>query len=150
MCQSKTKCKKGCTCVWVDVPGWNQGILYIPGHTNKNVKSNRRTMLQKRSVAISKKCHPALKNSFRKESLKNCNSSGIFPHQFYWHNLNVTMWIYSTPTLFSMRGSPFLTLTRSHALFIRWVVWGQGGAQYLATASTKAEHSQFRCPFVRE
>ncbi len=25
------------------------------------------------------------------------------------------MWIYSTPTLFSMRGSPFLTLIRSHA-----------------------------------
>lgn len=67
-------------------------------------------MSQTRSITISKKCHPALKNSFHmgKESLKNCNTSGIFPHQYYCHNFNVTMWIYSTPTLFSMRGSPFL------------------------------------------
>lgn len=111
-------------------------------------------MSQTRSITISKKCHPALKNSFHmgKESLKNCNTSSIFPHQYYCHNFNVTMWIYSTPTLFSMRGSPFLTLIRSHAasLFILWVEWGQGGAQYLATASTKTEHSQFRCPVVGE
>ncbi len=105
-------------------------VSHIPGHINKNAQSNRRTMSHKRSIAISKICHPALKNSFYmgKESLKNCNTFAIFPHK-YCLNFNVTMWIYSSPTLISMRESPFLTLIRPHAayLFIRWVVWGQGG-----------------------